>query len=392
MNPTAQALLDAIPALPKVLLHDHLDGGLRPQTLIELAAESGHELPIGSSASSDESTADAEALAEWFHSAADSGALELYLETFEHTTAVMQTAEALTRIAREAVEDLAADGVVYTEQRWAPELHLAGGLSMDEAVAAVQEGLRQGVVAAAAQGHPIQAYQILCVMRHNENWAPVADLAIRWQDRDRKRGRLEPGAVVGLDLAGPEAGFLPERKGHDIWTRLAQASVPVTIHAGEGDGLASIQSAIQVGRALRLGHGVRLIDDVVETPDGTVELGKLAHWVRDRQIALEVAPGSNLHTRAAGVAAIDNHPITDLMRLGFAVTVNTDNRLMSGTSMSAEMHQLVANADWTLRDLYEATIAAANHAFIHHDERQRLIDELITPGYKSIAETVNWEE
>lgn len=378
-DPAKQALLEVIPALPKVLLHDHLDGGLRPQTVIDLAAEVGHELP----------TENPDELADWFQQAADSGSLERYLETFSHTTTVMQTAAALTRVAREAVEDLAADGVVYTEQRWAPELHLAGGLTADEAVAAVQLGLQQGIESAAARGRTIAAYQLLSVMRQNDNWSPVADLAIRWLNKDVERGDIAPGGVVGLDLAGPEAGFPPTGPKQDIWTRLAQQCVPVTIHAGEGDGLASIASAVHVGRALRLGHGVRIIDDVVESSDGTAELAKLANWVRDRRIALEVAPRSNLQTRAAGARTIENHPITDLMRLGFVVTVNTDNRLMSRTSMSTEMQELVAAADWTLPDLFEATIAAANHAFIHHDARAALIDELITPGYEKAAESVS---
>jgi len=410
MNQETSARRDLIVALPKVLLHDHLDGGLRPQTIIDLADAVGHRLP----------TNDPEELAAWFSAnpakqGSDGpesedpevgifGSLEQYLETFAHTTAVMQTAEALTRVAREAVLDLAADGVVYTEQRWAPEQHLAGGLSLDDAVAAVQRGLREGMELAAAQGRPIQAYQLLCAMRQNDHWDQIADLAIRWLHRDADAPpdavaeRIAPGSVVGFDLAGPEAGFPPDGPQSDIWLRLAEASVPVTIHAGEGDGLASIDSAVHVGRALRLGHGVRIVDDVHAVlarsdPDchgGGWELGPLADWVRDRRIPLEVAVRSNVQTRAAGATSVANHPVTDLLATGFAVTLNTDNRLMSRTSMTTEMLGLVRDAGWTLGDLYDVTVNAAKHAFIHYPDRQRLIENVINPAFSAARE--KWED
>lgn len=346
-------LLDSIPALPKVLLHDHLDGGVRPATVVDLAAELGHQLP----------TTDPAELGAWFVAAADSGSLERYLETFAHTAGVMQTADGLRRVAREAVEDLADDGVVYAESRFAPELHTERGLSLQQVVVAVLQGYDEGMAAAAARGRRIVVRGLLTAMRQADRWEEVAELAVA----NRHRG------IVGFDIAGPEAGFPPERHA-SAFGLLHQAWLPATVHAGEADGLASIAGALRVG-ALRLGHGVRIADDIA--PDGT--LGPLAHWVRDRQVALEVAPTSNVHTGAAESMAA--HPITRLHRLGFAVTVNTDNRLQSGTSMSAEFAALVEHAGWELADLRQVTLTAATQAFVHQDARTALIDEIITPGY-----------
>lgn len=349
-------LLAAIPDLPKVLLHDHLDGGVRPATVVDLAADLGHDLP----------TRDPGELGAWFRGAADSGSLERYLETFAHSAGVMQTAEGLRRVAREAVEDLADDGVVYAESRFAPELHTERGLSLQQVVDAVLEGYDEGVRAAAARGRAIVVRALLTAMRQADRWEEVAALAVANRDR----------GVVGFDIAGPEAGYPPERRAaafailHDAW-------LPATVHAGEADGLASIAGALRVG-ASRLGHGVRIADDVRVGERGAA-LGPLAHWVRDRRVPLEVAPTSNVHTGAA--ASIAEHPITALLRAGFAVTVNTDNRLQSGTSMSAEFAALVEHAGWTLADLRQVTLTAAHHAFVHEDARTALIDEIITPGY-----------
>lgn len=363
-----------IRALPKVVLHDHLDGGLRPQTVLELADAAGHPLPAG----------DAESLADWFRTAADSGSLVRYLETFEHTIAVMQTADNLARVAREAVLDLAADGVVYAEQRWAPEQHLAGGLSLTEAVEAVQAGIDDGVAAAAADGHIIRVGQLVGAMRHENRWQEIAELAVAYQDR----------GVVGFDIAGPEAGFPPARH-RDVWRYLAEHDVPATIHAGEAAGLDSIAQAVHLGQADRLGHGARLIDDIVfETTStatgsgsddghgGTATLGRLAHWVRDHQIPLELCPVSNLQTGAA--ASIADHPITRLKELDFAVTLNTDNRLMSRTSMTHEMKLLVDQAGWTIDDLVDVTVTAAWGAFMHHDERRDLVEQVLLPGFQKV--------
>lgn len=353
-------------ALPKVVLHDHLDGGLRPATLLDLAAQAGHRLPAQ----------DEDALAQWFLRAAGSGSLEQYLETFRHTVAVMQTADALRRVAREAVVDLAADGVVLAEQRYAPEQHLAGGLSMHEVVDAVRDGLEEGVAEAAEAGHGIRVGQVLCAMRHTDRWQEVAELALANRDR----------GVVGFDVAGPEAGF-PVTRHKKPFRTLRQASFPVTVHAGEGDGPGSIADALNLAGALRLGHGVRIVEDIdfgapdEDDPWGLdgAELGHLAHWVRDQQVPLELCPTSNVQTGAAPSMSL--HPITALAALGFAVTVNTDNRLMSGTSMTQEMLHLVEQAGWSFADLRDATLTAAWNAFIHHDERAALVDDVILPGW-----------
>jgi len=346
-----------IKALPKVVLHDHLDGGLRPQTIIELAESAGHRLPA----------TDPEALGRWFCDQANSGSLPVYLTTFDQTLAVMQTADNLARVAREAVIDLANDGVVHAELRFAPEQHTRGGLGMSQAVSAVLAGLSEGAQEATTAGQPITTGLILCAMRQANNAPAVAELALA----KRQTG------VVGFDLAGPEAGFRPSLF-VDTLRRLRLASFPVTLHAGEADAAASVAEAIHLGGAIRVGHGVRLIDDIGDPLDPTAaQLGPLAHWVRDQAIALEMCPTSNLQTGAAKSYAA--HPITALHRLGFTVTINCDNRLVSGTSMSAEMSHLVEQAGWELPDLAQATLNAASAAFLHHDARQDLIDNLIVP-------------
>ena len=349
---------DQILRAPKVLLHDHLDGGLRPQTVLELAAEVGHPLPAS----------DAEALARWFAESADSGSLVRYLETFDHTVAVMQNGPAIARVARECVEDLAADGVVYAEVRYAPEQHVTGGLTLDEVVAAVQEGFDAGV---AASGGRIVVRQLLTAMRHQARSMEIAELAIAWRDR----------GVAGFDIAGAEAGFPPTRH-LDAFEYLQRENSHFTIHAGEAFGLPSIWEAIQWCGADRLGHGVRIIDDVTVNDDGSVELGRLAAYVRDQRIPLEMCPSSNIQTGAAESFA--EHPIGLLTELRFRVTVNTDNRLMSGTSMTREMFGLVEAFDYTLEDLRWFTINAMKSAFLPFDERLAIIDEVVKPGYAEL--------
>ena len=346
--------------MPKVSLHDHLDGGLRPTTIIELAAEVGHQLP----------TADAVELARWFAEAADSGSLVRYLETFDHTIAVMQTPEALRRVAKEAVLDLVADGVVYGELRYAPEQHLQRGLSLQEVVDAVQEGLRDGVAEAADASRTIRVGTLVTAMRQADRGDEIAALALANRDR----------GVVGFDIAGAEAGFPPSRQASAFAT-LRDADFPVTIHAGEAAGLDSIAEAVHLGAASRIGHCVRIADDIVfqADGDGEPELGPLAHWVRDHQIPLELCPSSNVQTGAA--TSVAEHPITALKALGFAVTINTDNRLMSGTTLTREMTRLVDEAGWRLEDLEEATVVAAWNAFMHHDERRDLVDQVLLPAF-----------
>jgi adenosine deaminase len=353
---------DQVRLAPKVLLHDHLDGGLRPATIIELAADSGHRLPEGTGN-------DPDALGRWFTEAADSGSLERYLETFDHTVAVMQTAAGLTRVARECVEDLAADGVVYAEVRYAPEQHVGNGLTLDEVVAAVHEGFEEGV---AASGGRIVVRQLLTAMRHQARSREIAELTVAWRDR----------GVAGFDIAGAEAGYPPTRH-LDAFEYLQRENSHFTIHAGEAFGLPSIWQAIQWCGADRLGHGVRIIDDIIVKDDGEIELGRLAAYVRDTRIPLEMCPASNIQTGAA--PSIAEHPIGLLTRLRFRVTVNTDNRLMSATSMTDEMCSLADAFGYTLDDLRWFTINAMKSAFLPFDQRLALIDGVIKPGYAALS-------
>jgi adenosine deaminase len=359
---------------PKALLHDHLDGGLRPATIVELADAVGHTLP----------ETDPARLGEWFVAAADSGSLERYLETFAHTVAVMQTEAALVRVARECALDLAADGVVYAEIRYAPEQHLERGLTLDQVVDAVHAGFRAGCAEAAAQGRPIRIGTLLTAMRHAARSQEIAELAVRNRD----------SGVVGFDIAGAEAGYPPTRH-LDAFEYLQRENFHFTIHAGEAFGLPSIWQAIQWCGADRLGHGVRIVDDITGTvprPGGPAPtggaaaaapvLGRLAAYVRDKRIPLELCPSSNVQTGAA--ASIAEHPIGLLHDLRFRVTVNTDNRLMSGTSMSREMALLVEAFGWGWAELQWLTINAMKSAFIPYDERLAIITEVIKPAYAKV--------
>jgi adenosine deaminase len=371
------AISDLVQRAPKVLLHDHLDGGLRPATIIEIARETGYgALPA----------TDADELGAWFREAADSGSLVRYLETFAHTVAVMQTRESLVRVASECAQDLAADGVVYAEVRFAPEQHLVGGLDLPEVVEAVLEGFRQGEHAAAAAGHRIKVGTLVTAMRHAANSREIARLAVQYRDL----------GVCGFDIAGAEAGFPPTRH-LDAFEYLRRENAHFTIHAGEAFGLPSIWEAIQWCGADRLGHGVRIVDDlrVGSRPYGAdpqadaaarvedVTLGRLAAYVRDMRIPLEMAPSSNVQTGAA--PSIAAHPIGLLARLRFRVTLNTDNRLMSGTSMSREMQLLVDEAGWGVDDLRWVTVNAMKSAFLPFDQRLALINSVIKPGYAELG-------
>jgi adenosine deaminase len=359
-NPTYEQILRA----PKALLHDHLDGGVRPQTVLELADAIGHRLPA----------ADAPSLASWFVTAASSGSLELYLGTFSHTVAVMQRADALHRIARECALDLAADGVVYAEVRFAPELHLERGLQLPEVVEAVLAGFADGQAQARAAGRPVRIGTLLTAMRHAARSTEIAELAVRYREV----------GVVGFDIAGAEAGYPPTRH-LDAFEYLQRENFHFTIHAGEAFGLPSIWQAIQWCSADRLGHGVRIIDDIDATDPAAPALGRLAAYVRDKRIPLEMCPSSNVQTGAA--ASIAEHPIGLLRRLRMRVTVNTDNRLMSGTSMSREMALLVEAFGYGWTDLQWFTINAMKSSFIPFDERLQIIDEIIKPGYAVLIGT-----
>ena len=358
-----------IQALPKISLHDHLDGGLRPQTMVELAAEVGHVLP-------EDNALD---LANWFMESANSGSLVRYLETFSQTLAVMQTANALERVAYEAVLDLAQENIIYAELRWAPEQHLQQGLSLDQAVEAVQDGLEKGMDEAANRGGSIRTGQILIAMRQADRALEVAELAVRHRN----------DGVVGFDIAGPEDGFLPAN--HKVaFDYLASQLFPVTVHAGEAAGIDSIKDALVSGRALRLGHGVRLVEDIMfsrtEGDTDLVVLGEVAQWVYDRHIALEVSPSSNLQTGAFAMLGdkMADHPIDILYDLGFTVTVNTDNRLMSGTNLTRELEILVETFGYQLGDLEQLQLNAAEASFQGLTEREELI-EIIESGFLKAA-------
>src|SRR5580765_888471 len=372
-RPTTEVIARA----PKALLHDHLDGGLRPETIIEIADEVGYAgLP----------TTDPAALRAWFRDSANSGALVRYMETFDQTVAVMQTAEGLRRVAKESALDLAADGVVYAESRYAPEQHLTGGLMLEEVVEAVNAGFREGELEAAAAGTPIRMVSLLTAMRHAAKSTEIAELAVRYRDE----------GVGGFDIAGAEAGYPPTRH-LDAFEYLRRENAHFTIHAGEAFGLPSIWEAIQWCGADRLGHGVRIVDDIaiagaafldgpgaaLAAPKEAVYLGLLAAYIRDTRIPLEMCPSSNVQTGAAESVAL--HPITLLKDLRFRVTVNTDNRLMSDTTMSREMQLLVDDAGWTLEDLRWVTINAMKSAFLPFDERLAIIEDVVKPGYAALG-------
>src|SRR3954468_8277505 len=344
---------DTIRVAPKVLLHDHLDGGLRPATVIELAREFGYSgLP----------TTDADALAASFTAGADRKSLVLYLEGFEHTVGVMQTPDAIERVAYECAVDLAADGVVYAEVRYAPELSTRDGLSLDEAVQSVLRGFARG-----ERETGIRMGFIVTAMRQFARSVEIAELALRYRD----------DGVVGFDVAGPEAGYPPTRY-LDAFNLIHQANFHLTIHAGEAFGLPSIWEALQWCGAHRLGHGVRIVDDISVGADGELTMGRLATYVRDQRIPLEMCPTSNVHTGA--VASIEEHPIDLLRRLRFRVTVNTDNRLMSGVTMSSEFETLSRVFDFGLDEMQWLTLNAMKSRFAPSDERLRLITASSSPA------------
>jgi len=353
----AQTTVDPAILAPKVLLHDHLDGGMRPETIIELADQCGYDrLP----------TTDPQELAKWFVRGADRRNLELYLETFAHTVGVTQTTEGLVRAAAEAAEDLANDGVVYAEVRFAPELHTEQGLKLDEIVEAVLEGFRVG-----SAGRNITIGTLCTAMRHAARSLEIAELALRHRD----------AGVVGFDIAGAEAGNPPSRH-LDAFRKVMSENFHITIHAGEAFGLPSIAEAIQECGTERLGHGVRIVDDITFDADGKANLGRLAAAVRDRRIPLEMCPTSNVHTGAA--ASIETHPIGLLKRLRFRVTVNTDNRLMSAVKLSDEFIRLREAFGYDLDDMEWLTVNAMKSAFWPFEERLKIINEVIKPGYASL--------
>ena len=343
--------------LPKVLLHEHLDGVLRPETIIDLAKSSNYtELP----------SRDPAQLAKWFHQGANQGSLPKYLEGFAHTIAVMQTEEALERVAYEQAEDLSRDGVIYFETRFAPVFHTRKGLAHQQVVAAVLKGLERG-----RKDFGISSSLIICAMRNMDVSLEMAELAVDF------RGR----GVVGFDLAGEEGGY-PPKKHVDAFHYIQRENFNITIHAGEGFGKESIWQAIQYCGAHRIGHGTRLIDDIALADGKAVKLGDLAQYVLDKRIPLEICLISNVHTGAA--SSLAEHPFKVLYQAKFRVTLNTDNRLMSDTSMSKEFAAAAETFGLGLDDFEKLTINAMKSAFLPYAERIEFIYSVIKPGYASV--------
>jgi len=351
----------SIRSLPKVLLHEHLDGGLRPSTVIDLASELGYQgLP----------TTDPTDLAAWFHRGAQRGNLPEYLEGFLHTTSIMQTPEALERVAFEFIEDMYHDGVVYAEVRFAPLYHCERGLTQDEVVQAVISGLERG-----ERTYAVQWGLIICAMRHLTDSVEAAELAIRHRN----------SGVVGFDLAGGEDGF-PPKKHVEAFQAIERANFYITIHAGEAYGPESIWQALQYCGAHRLGHATRLRDDITIRADGTLALGHLAQYILDRRVPLEMCITSNLHTGAC--PDLSEHPFGLFFRSGFRVCLNTDDRLMSDTSMTQETTLATELFDLSLKDLEKLSLNAMKSAFAPHDQRLKIIFETIKPGFAAAHTTL----
>lgn len=351
---------DIIKAVPKVLLHDHLDGGLRPETIIELAKEIKYKkLP----------THDPGELAEWFHRGANKGNLVEYLQGFEHTTAVMQTKDALERIAYEMMEDMRNDNVCYVETRFAPVFHTQNGLWYEDIVSAVLEGLDRG-----SKDFGVGYGLILCGMRNMKNTLEIAELAVNF----KKQG------VIGFDLAGEEGGY-PPKKHIEAFQFIQRANFNITIHAGEAFGKESIWQAIQWCGAHRIGHATHLIEDFTLDKDGNVVgFGDLAQYVLDKRIPLEICLLSNVHTGA--VDKIENHPFGLLFKEKFRVTLNTDDRLMSETTMTKEFLTAIDVFNLNLEDLEKITINSMKSAFIQYKERLHFIYNVIKPGYQKMKD------
>src|SRR5579862_6816189 len=351
-------------SLPKVLLHEHLDGVLRPPTVIELAQEAKYaDLP----------TRDPGALAEWFHQGANKGSLAKYLEGFAHTIAVMQTEEALERVAYEQAEDLSQDGVIYFETRFAPVFHRQKGLTHQQVVTAVLKGMERG-----RKDFGIASGLIICAMRNMDVSLEMAELAVDFRER----------GVVGFDLAGEEGGY-PPKKHVDAFHYIQRQNFNITIHAGEGYGKESIWQAIQYCGAHRIGHGTRLIDDIAVADGKVVKRGDLAQYVLDKRIPLEICLISNVHTGAA--SSLAEHPFKILYQEKFRVTLNTDNRLMSNTSMTKEFEAGADTFGLQLGDFEKLTINAMKSAFLPYDQRIDFIYSKIKPGYAKIRESLTRE-
>ncbi|MEZ5215636.1 MAG: adenosine deaminase [Ilumatobacteraceae bacterium] len=355
--------LDTIRSLPKVLLHDHLDGGLRPATVIELADTIGWSLP----------STDVGELSAWFTAGASTKDLSKYLATFEHTLAVMQHEDAIRRVAREAVEDLVADGVVYAEIRFAPELHQDQGLSLQEIVEAVADGVRTAERDAAAAGTPITVNLILCAMRTGDRSLEIATFT--------ERVRFTEPKVVAFDLAGAETGFPPSMHAEAL-AHARTHLLNLTIHASEPPDLELISDALAHG-AHRIGHGVRLQSGMLLTPNGQAILGQLARYVMDHQIHLEMAPTCHVHVGA--VESIEAHPIARFLRLGFNVGINTDNRLMSDVTVSGEYHVVATTHELSWAEVEQLVVNGLRSSFAPREQRERLVNDVVRPAFAAVS-------
>jgi len=352
---------NTLQSLPKVLLHEHLDGVLRPQTVIQLARSTGYtDLPANEPG----------ALGKWFHQGANQGSLAKYLEGFKHTIAVMQTEEALERVAYEQAEDLSRDGVVYYETRFAPLFHTTKGLTHQQVVAAVLKGMARG-----RQDFGLRSGLIICAMRNMNVSLEMAELAVDFRER----------GVVGFDLAGEEGGY-PPKKHVEAFHYIQRENFNITVHAGEGFGKESIWQAIQYCGAHRIGHGTRLIDDIAVADGKAVKLGDLAQYVLDKRIPLELCLISNVHTGAT--PSLEQHPFKILYQEKFRVTLNTDNRLMSDTTMTKEFEAAAKTFGLGLDDFEKITINAMKSAFLPYHQRIDVIYQTIKPGYAGIRKSM----
>ncbi len=349
---------EMIKRIPKVELHDHLDGGVRPETILELGREYGVALPA----------ADPEALAAWFHRGASRKSLALYLEGFGLTLQVMQSRDALRRIARETIEDLAADNVAYAEIRFAPVLHLEQGLPLEDVVESVLKGLEDGKRSTGT------CYGlILCAMRNQSISLETAELAVAFRER----------GVVGFDLAGDEFGH-PPKKHLEAFQYIRNRNFNITLHAGEAFGPESIWQALQICGAHRIGHATRLVEDMAVRGTRIERLGSLASFILDKRIPMEICLSSNIQTGAA--PSLDEHPFQVYYRNNFRVVLCTDNRLMSATTLGKELHLAVEHFGLTLHDLEKLTINAMKSAFARYDERLRIIYDILKPGFARLRE------
>jgi len=349
---------DIVHRMPKVAIHDHLDGGLRPETIIDLARERGISL----------ASEDANELRNWFERGANKGSLAEYLEGFAVTCSVMQTADALERVAYEAMEDLAADGVAYAELRFAPQFHGDGGLPLERVVEAVLLGMER-----AGKKQGMRWGLIICGMRSSppEISLKMAELAISFRDR----------GCIGFDLAGDEFGHPP--KAHlEAFQLCKRESFNITIHAGEAFGISSIWQALQFCGAHRIGHGTRLVEDMRIQDDRVLQMGRLAQYVLDHRIPLEICLSSNIQTGA--VPSFEEHPFRYLLRHNFRISLNTDNRLMSGTTVTEEhwIAHKIFGVDFA--GLEKIIINGMKSAFSRYDHRCEVIYDVLKPGFAKL--------